>query len=71
MTKPKKDVKFQHRDARRPSRAGFDEKEKDGSIEATSPTRNGHTKPEMNRNESYAWQTDNDDDDKASMSPQQ
>lgn len=62
MTKPKNNVKFQHREARRASRPASDEK--DGSPE-TSPTENGQLhKPEVSRNQSYeaAWT----DDEKAS-----
>jgi hypothetical protein len=63
MTKPKKDVKFQHKDARRPSRSSIDNHD---ANDTSSPSRNGHlTKPEVSRNMSYdgAWT----DDEKASQ----
>jgi hypothetical protein len=64
MTKPKKDVKFQHKDARRPSRSSIDNHD---ANDTSSPSRNGHlTKPEVSRNMSYDgnWT----DDEKASQS---
>lgn len=63
MTKPKKDVKFQHKEARRPSRSSNDIQD---ANDTSSPSRNGQiTKPEVSRNMSYdgAWT----DDDKASQ----
>lgn len=66
MTRPKKDVKFQHnssKDARKTSRTSD---ALDPSADSASPTRNGQaTKPEVSRNESYDgnWT----DDDKASI----
>ena len=63
MTKPKKDVKFAHKDARRPSRSSIDNHD---ANDTSSPSRNGQlTKPEVSRNMSYdgAWT----DDDKASQ----
>lgn len=62
MTKPKKDVKFQHKEARRPSRSSNDSQD---ASDLSSPTRNEKlSKPEVSRNMSYdgAWT----DDDKAS-----
>ncbi|TIA03699.1 phosphatidate cytidylyltransferase [Aureobasidium pullulans] len=64
MTKPKKDVKFQHKEARRPSRSSNDSQD---ASDLSSPTRNEKlSKPEVSRNMSYdgAWT----DDDKASSS---
>lgn len=64
MTKPKKDVKFQHEKARRPSRSSNDSQD---AIDTSSPSRSQQiTKPEVSRNMSYdgAWTTD---DDKASQ----
>ncbi|KAI5265885.1 phosphatidate cytidylyltransferase [Aureobasidium subglaciale] len=44
MTKPKKDVKFQHKEGRRPSRSSNDSQD---ALDKTSPTRSTHlTKPE-------------------------
>lgn len=59
MTKPQKQVKFQHKDGLRKRRDS-----EDTSNEPHSPTRNGHVaKPEVRRYESYDanWT----DDDKA------
>ncbi|THX67592.1 phosphatidate cytidylyltransferase [Aureobasidium pullulans] len=64
MTKPKKDVKFQHKEAKRPSRSSNDSQD---ASDLSSPTRNEKlSKPEVSRNMSYdgAWT----DDDKASSS---
>ena len=63
MTKPKKDVKFQHEKTRRPSRSSNDSQDVN---DTSSPHRSQHvTKPEVSRNMSYdgAWT----DDDKASQ----
>ncbi|KAG9902033.1 phosphatidate cytidylyltransferase, partial [Aureobasidium melanogenum] len=68
MTKPKKDVKFQHHEkARRPSRSSNDSQD---ANDTSSPTRSQQiTKPEVSRNMSYdgAW---TDDDKPQEPTPQ-